>query len=229
MIRNTLPMWVAAFVGCVASVNAAEGASESTDSMPAYRPFSLSAEAGTTGLGGTARWRFADHFGLRAGMDYFSYSDSREIEGITYDAKLRLQSEPLTVDLYPWKNHSFYLSLGVGLNQNRLTGTASTTQPIDIGNTTYPGGATLDLSVKQESVNPYVSIGGDLLYFGHAHRWALAGELGVMFSGDPKVKLSSSTVGVNPTDIAAEQKKIEDSVKDFKFWPVAKLALNYSF
>ena len=35
-------------------------------------------------------------------------------------------SEPFTFDIYPWKEHSFRISVGLQFNQNQLTGTADT-------------------------------------------------------------------------------------------------------
>ena len=37
-----------------------------------YQPFSLTAEAGTLGLGGSLSWRFSDHLGVRGGFNYFA-------------------------------------------------------------------------------------------------------------------------------------------------------------
>src|SRR6478609_8638902 len=73
-----------------------------------YQPLTLSVGVGTLGLGGEARWRFADHFGIRGGFNYFSYSeDGRDIEGVKYNADLQLFNAPLSLDIYPWDNRSF--------------------------------------------------------------------------------------------------------------------------
>jgi len=68
----------------------------STESVtPDYLPFSLSPEVGTTGAGGTAAWRFSDHFGLCGGGDYFSHDllNNRTISGVSYSGNFTLQSE----------------------------------------------------------------------------------------------------------------------------------------
>ena len=104
-------------LGLASAARAADG-----DEVPGHRPFAISAEAGTTGAGASGAWRFSNHFGARAGLHYFEDSLSKEIEGVNYDARLRLLSEPLTFDLYPWKKSSFRISLGALLNQNRLSG-----------------------------------------------------------------------------------------------------------
>jgi hypothetical protein len=232
MTNTTLITSVALLCGAVTAL-ATDGAAE-TQTAPDYRPLSLRIEGGTTGIGGAASWRFGDHFGLRAGCDYFTYNHNDEVEGISYDAKLRLQSEPLTLDWYPSKTSSFRVSLGLAFNQNRLTGTGTPTSEIEIGDNTYTPAevGTLNLRVEQQPVNAYLSIGGNLFYFDKAHHWALAGELGVMFTGDAKVGLNRTGGTGAPgldADIEKERQQIEDKLNDFKFWPVAKLSLNYSF
>ena len=116
---------------------AADPAASATEA-PDYRPFSLGLEAGTPGFGGSASWRFVDHFGVRAGFNYFSYSSSGEkflgeqIESVDIggnvigvakiDTKLSLMSEPLGLDIYPWKKSTFRITVGILFNQNEQAG-----------------------------------------------------------------------------------------------------------
>jgi hypothetical protein len=202
----------------------------SNDSLshPPYRPWTLSLDAGTTGLGGSISWRFADHWGVRSGLDYFEYSDSGlAIKALKYDATVRIMSEPLTLDIYPWEKHSFHVSVGVQFNQNRLTGVGD-----DTGTILPPARAgTLELSIEQQPVNPYLSIGGTLLYFDKAHHWALGGELGVAYTGDPKVSLARTGPPAPLLDAAVkiEEGRIVDYAEQFQWWPVLKLTVSYSF
>jgi hypothetical protein len=211
------------------TVTAAEAVSiEQSSALPQDRPLTLGIEAGTTGAGASLSWRFADHWGVRSGFDYFEYSDSGlAIKDLSYNAKLRLMSEPLTLDIYPWKEHSFHISVGLQFNQNRLTGTAEDTGTIIPPETL----GTLSLEIKQQLVNPYVSIGGNFFYFDHAHHWAMGGELGVTFTGDPEVSLTRSGSPSAGADAAllVEKNRIEDYANQFKWWPVVKLMVTYSF
>jgi hypothetical protein len=199
-----------------------------TDAPPLYRPWTLSLEAGTTGAGGSLSWRFADHWGVRSGFDYFGWSDSGfAIKDLTYNAKFRVMSEPLTFDIYPWAAHSFRVSVGLQFNQNRLTGTAE-----DAGTIVPPEKlGTLDLTIKQQPVNPYLSIGGNFFYFDHAHHWAMGGELGITYTGDPDVSLTRSGPPSALLDAALryEQQRVVDYANKFKWWPVAKLTVSYAF
>ena len=230
MHTKRLCLYAASLMACGSlpfTASAAE-ATTSIESPPPYRPLTLGVEAGTTGGGGSVSWRFADHWGARSGFDYFEYSDSGyAIKELNYDAKIRLMSEPLTLDIYPWKEHSFRISVGVQFNQNRLTGTA-----VDTGTIIPPAVlGTLNLNLEQQLVNPYLSIGGNFFYFDHAHHWAMGGELGVTYTGDPKVSLTRTGPPSALLDAALrfEQNRIEDYANQFKWWPVVKLTVSYSF
>ena len=199
---------------------------------PLYRPFTLGLEAGTLGFGGSFSWRFADHWGVRAGVDYMSFSNQGiEVKALHYNADLRLLSEPLTLDIYPWEKSSFHISVGVMFNQNQLTGTADNGYIIVNGQPiTIQALGKLDGKVEQQPVNPYLSIGGNFFYFDRAHHWAMGGELGVVYTGDPKASVTSTRSGSvidQATRIAESQ--LEDYANKFKWWPVLKLAVTYSF
>lgn len=213
----------------------AVGAGESTNSIsttsPAisYQPFSLAAEAGTTGLGGTAGWRFADHLGVVGGMDYFNLSLHRSISGIPYSAHLRLMSERAGLNWYPWTDHSFYLSLGAYFNQNRLSGSAVSDGTLTVNGTPVPSGDSVNLTYKQQPVDPYVSIGGNL-YFDKAKHFSLGTELGVFYLGNPKVSVSTTPSGAVPqSDLNAYQQQAEHDLKKLPVWPVLKVSICYSF
>jgi hypothetical protein len=192
-------------------------------------------EAGAPGAGGFVSWRFFDHLGVRGGFDYFQWTeDDLHIANLHYDTKLTMMSEPLTLDIYPWKNHSFHLSAGVLFNQNKLTGTTTGIFPITIGGVTFPGTdvGTLNLKIQQQPVNPYVSIGGNFFYFDHAHHWAMGGELGAFYTGDYKVSLTRSGGAANGAIDAAvnrEQQNAHDWANQLKWFPVLKLNVTYSF
>jgi hypothetical protein len=194
-----------------------------------YQPFNLGAEVGTTGYGGTAGWRIANHFGVMGGMDYLSYTLNRTINDVPYSAHLRLQSEYAALNLYPWRNSSFRLSLGAYFNQNRLTGTAVSTGSLNVNGYSVPSGDTVRLEYKQQPVDPYASIGGNL-YFDKARHFSLGAEIGAFYLGNPKVHISTSPSGVVPqSDLDANQQKLAHDLKKIPVWPIIKLSLNYSF
>ena len=80
-------------------------------------------------------------------------------------------------------------------------------------------------------MNPYLSIGGNFLYFDHAHHWALGGELGVAYTGDPRVSLTRSGPAAPLIDAAVsrEQQKAQSWANQLQWLPVVKLMVSYSF
>jgi hypothetical protein len=190
-----------------------------------YHPFTIGPEIGTTGYGGTGTFRFADHFGVTGGFDYFSYTENRSIQNVAYDAKLRLQSEPAAFSLYPSVESSFHVNLGVVFNQFRVTGTTQN-GTFTLNGNTYAG--TLNLNVQQQPISPYISIAGNFFYFDHGHHVSIGGELGCMYTGTPRVGLISSNPAAN-ADVATEREQVIHIANDFKFWPIIKLGLNVSF
>lgn len=199
-----------------------------TPSPRPFQPFTVGAQVGTLGYGGGADWRFLNHLGIGAAFNTFSYDYHGTIESASYDIHLHLQSEPLTLNVYPWTHSSFHISVGALLNQNRLSGSSDET--ITINNNTYSSPV---LHIKQGAENPYLTVGGNL-YFDHAHRFSLGGELGFVYTGKPTVSFTAqNTGGVPPAqyqqDVQSELSKIQHYANDFKFWPVAKVSLNVSF
>ena len=221
---------------------------------PNYRAFTLTAEGGTTGLGGSASWRFSDNFGVRGGVNFFShtfdefnysgsFSNGLAVTDQKFSVKLKLMSEPIALDIYPSSESSFRVSLGVLVNQNKFSGSAQTN---GLANTTFsingnpytqsgfPDG--LQVEVKQQSLSPYVSVGGSF-YFSKSRRWALGWEAGVAYTGSPDVTLSApnhdQAFDIGPTpisdDLSAESKKIEKDAKKYQFYPIIKIGVSYSF
>ncbi len=200
---------------------------------PPYRPWTIGIGAGTDGLiGAGVSWRFSDHFGARLGIGYAEASwNQLEISGINYDAELQLLAEPLTLDYYPWKKHSFRLSVGVMFNQNELSGTVSESGTIIIdGVPIQVEPRSLSMSVKQQPVNLYLSVGGNLFYFDRAHRWALAGELGVAFTGDSRISVDRTGTSIIGDEVVAKlQDELQEYADQYTWWPIAKLGLTFSF
>lgn len=248
---------------CVLGVGSRQtaGAADNAEEAQTYRPITIGAEAGTPGLGGSASWRFSDHFGVRAGFNYFSYSSSGDefmgekfeltdlntgdVKEATIDTKLRLMSEPLGFDYFPWKKSTFRITVGIMLNQNEQTGKVpwEDQQFITIAggqflmaNGTYDGGipngiGDLNMKVEQQAVSPYVAIGYSY-FFDKAKHWSLSGELGVAYTGSPDVALSTSS-GSESTDpilkgaLSAEAQQMQDNA--WKFYPILRIGVNYSF
>lgn len=236
-----------ALAGLALSLMPSRAAADEAKDEINYQPFTLSADVGTLGLGGTVGWRFVDHLGVRAGVNGLTYTaNNREIEGVGYDAKLKLFLVPLAVDFFPWKDRSFRITGGVLLNQNKLTGSSMGAYDgishyfITVGDsgTTYQtdgagGVGALNMKVEQQAVSPFLAIGGNL-YFDKAKHWSLSGELGVAYTGSPDITLGTASGAENGNavlrhDLDVEKQQLESAVKKFKFYPIIKIGLSFSF
>jgi hypothetical protein len=243
-MKNTkLRLYAASLIVCAGATlntSAAEATDNFSDpsSRPPDQPWTVGAEFGSTGIGGFGSWRFSDHLGVRTGFDYFQWTENNlSIGDFRYSAKARLMSEPLTLDIYPWQKHSLHISVGMLFNQNQLTGTSSGFGPVNIGGQTFEFSdvGVLELKIQQQVVDPYLSIGGNFLYFDHAHHWALGGELGVAYTGTPIISLTRmgrfSGGGHDAINAALGQEKqrVQDWANKLAWFPVLKLMVTYSF
>jgi hypothetical protein len=198
------------------------------DKRVLYQPFNIGADAGTTGFGGTAGWRFADHFGLVGGVDFLNYSLDRTIENIPYTADLHFMSEYAALNLYPSRESSFHLSLGAYFNQNRFTGKAVSDGSLEIDGNPVDAGESVNLEYKQQPVVPYASIGGNV-YFDRARHFSLGFEFGAFYLGNPKVKTTSTDPAITQDMLDSYSAKVAHDIKKVPVWPILKISLNYSF
>ncbi|HEX4120312.1 MAG TPA: hypothetical protein VH619_06840 [Verrucomicrobiae bacterium] len=213
----------------VAPVIATQATPAPTPDVPAYRPFSIGLDASTLGPGASFGWRFMDHLGATLGADYVSVSANTTIKDVNYDARLQFLYESLTVDVFPWTHSSFHASAGLVLNQFELGGSAN--GPLTLNGNHYMGN--IDLAIRQQAADPYIGIGGNLLYFDHAHHWALTGNLGAMYTGSPRVSLSGTESGPPSPTFQSDLEKVRGEIKhDARYaeiWPAVALGISYSF
>jgi len=192
---------------------------------PSYHRLSIGAEIGTTGGGANAHLHLADHFGIGAAYDRLAFSFSSTIDGNPYHSHVRLMTVPVTFDWYPLDNDYLRVSAGIVINKNHFTGTTSGT--VDLNGTPYSG--TANLSVKQQPINQYLAVGGNF-YFDHDHHFSMNGELGLIFTGEPRVHLTLNPPnGAVETARQQEEARIRRYARYAQVWPVLKLSLSYSF
>lgn len=245
MNRSFLILLVATAIFSPLYANAGEVDNQAKQVSPPeateYYPFTIGGEASSLGLGGWVGWRPSELLGVRAGVDYFQLGISENIKGVRYKNNLQLLSEPVTLDIYPCKNHPFYIAAGILVNENRLDGSAyfSSGQTYRLAGTTYaePNVGHLTSRITQNTVAPYLGLGGDLCYFDTAHRWALTAEAGVAYLGGASVDLKRSGGVANNSSLGsqinhsvnAEAGRIRDFGDDFQWWPVVRIGVSYGF
>lgn len=205
--------------------------------LPAAAPAdtSIGARAGTLGVGGEISYAVSQNLALRLGSDAYSRTGTANREGIEYDYTAKLRTASLLADWFPLANN-FRISLGIMYNGNKVTGTGvpDATGNFNIGGQNIPASdvGTLDAQVTFKKTAPYFGIG-----YGRpiASGLSFLFDLGVMFQGKPKTTLTANCTATTPncaqlqSDVAAEQAALDDSLKNFKYYPVLTLGLGYTF
>jgi len=194
---------------------------------------SLGVRAGTLGGGVELSHAFSQRTGVRLDIDGYNRTQSSTQDNIQYDMKLKLQTASLLGDWFPFAGN-FRISAGAMFNRNKFTLKG---QPTGTGYTingrTYTTAevGSLDATVDFNKGAPYFGIGyGRPINSGPS----LILDLGVMFQGRPHSNITA-TCGTGPncaqlqSDAAAEQAKLDDSLHNFKYYPVVSLGLAYTF
>lgn len=199
----------------------------------------VSAEVGTSGLGVSLVTPLRENLNLRVGVNAFSHTFKENTSDASYDLKLKLQTINALLDYYPVSSSGFRLSGGVVYNGNKVDAHAKTNAS---GNYTFNGNTysvsqTGDVNGNVDFRNfvPYAGIGwGNAV--GNSKGWGFTADLGVIFQGAPKSSLYSTNCtagaaicGQLATDLAAESAELNDSTKDFRYYPVARVGVTYRF
>lgn len=231
-MQNLKSLALAVLVGSFAGATL-RTAAEVADS----KSITAGVEVGTLGPGLSVGWRLSEHFGVRGGVNYFSYNDDgNEVSDINYNTKLRMFSAPLGVDFYPWADSAFRITGGVLFNGNRFTAVAPQQAP---GAVSVPLGTSggidsaaigdLRMKVDQNTIAPYIGVGYNWA-LGKEKRWTIGGEVGVAFAGSPEVTLTRSN-GPDAIDaqVAIEQQQLEDDLDKYTVYPIIKVSVGFSF
>jgi hypothetical protein len=160
---------------------------------------------------------------LNAGFTTFAFTDNLSIDGTNYYAKANLGTVPVVLTFYPFHNW-FNLQAGVVFNNNRASVLAT-----DVSYANYG-----DISGRTHFnlVAPYVGIG-----FGQPFRGGpltFTGSVGVMFEGSPNITLTPSDPAVlnvpgAASQLAREQRDINNAARIAEYYPVVSLGLVYRF
>jgi hypothetical protein len=197
---------------------------------------SLGIRGGTLGGGVELSHAFGQRTGVRMNVDGYNYSKTKTQDNIEYDTKLKLQTGSLLGDWFPFANN-FRISAGVVYNGNKLTLKGRPTGgTYTINGMTYQASdvGSFDAQVDFKKGAPYFGIG-----YGRAINsgWSLILDLGVLFQGSARSKIDATCGAATPaltcsqmkSDAAAEQSKLDDSLRNYKYYPVLSLGLAYTF
>lgn len=196
----------------------------------------IGVRAGTTGVGADFGWGLAPTLGARVGISAMNFSANVDSSDVSYDGRVKLANLNALLDWSPVG--PFRLSAGFIGNNNKIdvTGQPASGTTFTFNGNTYSASQVGSLAgtVKPgRSVAPYLGIGygnvwtkGVNFYF----------DVGVMFQGSPKADLRltcdpalSAQCAAAQADVEAEERKLEEELKKFKYFPVINLGITIGF
>jgi opacity protein-like surface antigen len=196
-----------------------------------------SIELGSTGIGVHLSTPIAANLNARFGLNYAPYSYTGNTSDVDYDFKLKLATVDALLDYHPM-NGAFRVSGGVTYNGNSIDAHAkpNSNGTYTINGRTYSADAAGHINGKIDfrKAAPYLGIG-----WGNSVKnagWGFAADLGVTFQGSPNTELTTSgctapalACAQLSRDVAAENAKLKDEVRDFKLYPVVRVGVSYRF
>ncbi|MEL7186023.1 MAG: hypothetical protein AAFN50_06255 [Pseudomonadota bacterium] len=204
-----------------------------TFSGAAHADFGVGVKAGTLGLGVEGRWEPIPWIDFRAGINQYDYEDSGSHAGIGYDGTLALDNYFVTGNL-KFPVSPMRLTVGAFANSNELQLLSQDTggNNIEIGGSTFTPAdiGTLTSTTSFGDTAPYLGIGFDFELFGKA---GLNLDLGVLWQGEPSVAITADGLAASQpafqSALEAERLELENSMSDYKAWPVISLGFVYNF
>lgn len=192
----------------------------------------LGLKVGTLGIGVEGSYALSERWGLRGSFNTFSYGFDDDVDGVTYDGDLDLNSIALLADFRPWSS-AFRISGGALVNNNEISAAADPAPTYDIGDNVYTLEEVGQLSAVADfdTVAPYLGLGWDLR-MSEALRFSL--DLGVLFQGEAGVSIQSTggTLSNDPglrADLDAEEQSFRDDLEDYDLYPVLSVGMSYAF
>jgi hypothetical protein len=211
---------------------------QGTTTTDAKQPVGLgvTARVGTLGIGVDVAKSFTAQFNGRLGFNFGNINFNRTDSGINYDSQLNLSSVQLFGDYYPFTNSSFRVTGGLIAQNNKFSVTSkpSGSGTYTIDGTSYSASTIGDLTGEYKygnSIAPYIGIGiGKSTHEGLGFN----ADLGVMFTGSPKVTLNASNPAFNNNPITRTQldnqvRQTENDLRGFNVYPVLSIGLSYGF
>ncbi len=199
------------------------------------KDWGLSLKAGTAGMGLDVTKKVTDNWKVRAGFSDFKYDDTYTQDQVDYEGQLRLGGWNLLADWHP-NGGGWRVSGGVFGPSHKLSGSGKINGGITINGRTYDvlDLGRVDFESKWSGIKPYLGVGYDGFNNSSKGGMYFSADVGVVFAGSPKVSLTANCL--NPllcsaieADRAAEESKIRNDLKDFKYLPVVQVGIGYRF
>jgi hypothetical protein len=186
--------------------------------------FGLGVRAGTTGLGADIAWDIAPTLSARLGYSGGKVGYDVDTDQVRYEGDVKLSNLNALLDFAPL-GPFFRISGGVVFNDNKydVRGTSTSGVPGSLTGTVKSG----------KSAAPYLGIGYGRVSGTGVNFYA---DLGVIFQGTPSATLTADCTGLNggqcsalQGQVAAEEARLQDELKNFKYYPVLNIGLTIGF
>jgi hypothetical protein len=216
------------------------------ENLRPFRSYAVGFRAGTLGTGIEIATPLAGRINLRSGFNFFAFTDPYSMDGINYDARIRLQSSQTTLD---WFIGKFHISPGFLYFKSGMTAPNS----VGPGRTFVLGTQTflnsVDDPVTGSSSVIYPRSFAPLLLFGYGNLLPRSGEhlslpieVGVAYTGAPLISVALNGTAcvtdgcVNFSQSADAQKFLKQEIqilnedlKHYPVYPIATVGLAYRF
>lgn len=209
------------------------GAAEAQSRHP-RSPITAALNMGTTGAGAEAQLSLGPVFVLRGGIDTLGYDFDQSYSDVDYSGRFDFDTVSGFVDLHPFLN-GFLISGGVYVGDRTINLNARPTANVEIGGASFTPAqvGTLSGRIKLSDTAPFVGIGYDDAFYRDG-RWGFRGVVGVAWSQQPQVGLTSSggSLSNDPAfraRLEQEAREIQEDAEDKAFFPVVQLGLTHRF
>ncbi|WP_298162763.1 hypothetical protein [Brevundimonas sp.] len=209
------------------------GAAEAQSRHP-RSPITAALNTGTTGVGAEVQLSLGSVFVVRGGIDTLGYDFDQSYSDVDYSGRFDFDTVSGFVDLHPFLN-GFLISGGAYVGNRTINLNGQPTAPVNIGGATFTPAevGTLSGRIKLSDTAPFVGIGYDDSFYREG-TWGFRGMVGVAWSQEPEVGLSSSggTLSNDPifrARLEQEAREIQEDAKDKAFFPVVQLGVTARF
>ena len=188
-------------------------------SAPVFAGTDVEARISTLGYGLGLGFQATDSVVARVGFNQFSKTYSTTSGAVNYNGNLKLSSADLLADWHLFGGVT-HLTAGLVYNNNKVEMTS--VGQYTLNGTAYTG--TLNSSVTFNKVAPYLGFG----WSGQPKNsgFSFNSDFGVLFQGQPKASVSGSG---NAAADATAQADLENSLKNFRYYPVISVGIAYAF
>lgn len=208
----------------------------STSSYASFDKVAAGLNIGTQGFGIEARTPIIENLYGRLGVNYASYTSKANNGVVDFKLKTQLLTVPVMFDYHPADDSGFRLSAGLAYNGNHIEGKASPVSNVTLYGHTYTPAQMGSIKAKLtlgNKIAPILSIGYDSSLVSDSN-WSFNTELGVMYSGKAKLKVTASgLLGSNAqmiSDLNRDANKGLDKVQKYLKWtPIVSVGLKYKF